>query len=195
MKNSVGSDSTIRTDFSSSGAVYWGTLTLQNTWLRKTGGSKRLQKRPQTQLVHLLVSSPINTWRHPEREEALTSLSDWFYREHLHQSGGGLTVKRVTQRATPSPSSLSSCSPEMVLAIRLRMKRVGRMMPRAPHRNECRRTLLLYATSALHENKWNLDLISGERQKPLICSEPPCCFSFAARCLRLCLALVKWASE
>lgn len=64
------------TDYSSFGALCCGTLTLQNTWLRKTEGSKKLQKWWQTQHVHLLVSSPINTWRHPEKEEALTTFSD-----------------------------------------------------------------------------------------------------------------------
>lgn len=42
-----------------------GTLTLQNTWLGKAGGSKKPQKRSQTPLVHPLVSTPINTWLLP----------------------------------------------------------------------------------------------------------------------------------
>lgn len=71
MKNSAQS-----ADFSPPGASCCGTLTLQNTWLTKTEGSKKLQKRWQTQHAHLLVSSPINTWRPPEREEALTTCSD-----------------------------------------------------------------------------------------------------------------------
>lgn len=62
-------------DFSSFGALCCGTLTVQNTWLRKTEGSKKLQKGSQTQLLHLLVSSPINTPRHPEGEEASTTFS------------------------------------------------------------------------------------------------------------------------
>lgn len=111
MENSVGSASTIRTDSSSSGAVCWGTLTLQNTWLRKTGGSKTLQKRPQTQPVHLLVSSPINTWRHPEREEASTSLSDWFCREHLHQSGGGAYSQKGDPASHPFAQQLVQLFP------------------------------------------------------------------------------------
>lgn len=41
------------------GIVVFVTLTLQNIWPGKAGGSKTPRKRSQTQLVHLLVSSPI----------------------------------------------------------------------------------------------------------------------------------------
>lgn len=43
------------------------TLTPQNTLLGKAGGSTKLQKWSQTQLVHLLVSSPINKSLFPAR--------------------------------------------------------------------------------------------------------------------------------
>ena len=43
-------------------------LTPQNTSLGTAGGSKMPQKRSQTLLVHLLVSSPINTWLLPARQ-------------------------------------------------------------------------------------------------------------------------------
>lgn len=57
------------------------------------------------------------------------------------------------------------------------------MMPSAPHRNECRRTLLLYATSALRVNKWNLrfnirwraaaSYLLGAKALLFICSQVP----------------------
>lgn len=172
----------------------WGTLTLQNTWLRKTGGSKKLQKGSQTQLVRLLVSSPIYTWRRPETKDALKTFSGMASWQKTPPSVWGLTVKMLMERDGPSPSSSSSCSLETVFAIRLRTKRAGRTTARAPHKNECSRTLLLYATSALHASKRNLELISAFR-RPLICVVPTRCFFIAPRRLRMFQVLLKWASE
>lgn len=128
--------------------IVFVTLTLQNTLLGKAGGSKRLQRRSQTQLVHLLVSSPINTSLLPVRHktwkenilyyDVTTSLV-----QILLAWLSGLTVQMETNRAVPSPSSSSSCSLERVFTMKLRMKRVGRTKPRAPQKNEFRRMLLL----------------------------------------------------
>ena len=129
------------------------TLTLQSIWPGKAGGSKTPRKRSQTQLVHLLVSSPKCASLFPVRHvlnrqnKVCTSKKLRKTQNEMRFSSSawlrGLTVQMETVRAVPSPSSSSSCSLESVCTMKLRMKRAGRTIPRAPHRNEWRRTLLL----------------------------------------------------